>query len=154
MDGFALIEKITGNIDQFLQNGGSNEEINKAMLSRTIQKQIGCLPDKEFKHLVSTKSLKQFPVTVNDIANANSIPGLHTHSSLKGAATRHTLNNRVRVGDSVKIPRDWYKLNKFTTLTVDAMFVNGLPLFVTLLGKINLVTAECVSNKKARQLLS
>ena len=49
MDGFALIETIEGNIDKFLEKGGSNEEIKKAMLSRKIQKQIGCPPDKEFK---------------------------------------------------------------------------------------------------------
>ena len=49
MNGFELIETIEGNIDKFLEKGGSDEEIKKAMLSRTIQKQIGCPPDREFR---------------------------------------------------------------------------------------------------------
>jgi hypothetical protein len=123
MDGFALIETIEGNIDKFLVGGGSNEDIKKAMLSRTIQKQIGCPPDREFKRIVSTKSLKNCPITVNEIANAASILGLRNRDRLKGAETRRKPNGRVGAEDRVKIPRDWYKLNKFVTLTVDVMFV-------------------------------
>jgi hypothetical protein len=59
MDGFSLIETIACKMDKFLENGGSSDEIKKAMMSRTIQKQIGCPPDKGFKQIVSTsKSLK------------------------------------------------------------------------------------------------
>ena len=80
IDGFALIETIEGDIDEFLENEGSNEEIKKAMLSRTTQKQIGCPPDEGFRQIVGTKSLKTCPVTVNDIANATSILGLHNRN--------------------------------------------------------------------------
>ena len=38
---------------------------------------------------------------------------------------------------------------KVMTLTVDVMFVCGLPIFVTLLGKIPLVTTEYMPNRKA-----
>ena len=38
------------------------------------------------------------------------------------------------------------------TLTADVMFVTGLPFFVTLLGKIRLVTVEFVPKRKAGQL--
>ena len=127
--GFALIETIESNIDTFRAGGGSNDKIKKAMLSRTIRKQIGCPPAKEFKRIVSTKSLKICPITVNDLANAPSILGPHNRDRLKGVATRRKPNSRVRVEDRVKIPRDWYKLNKFVTLTADVMFVCGLPLF-------------------------
>ena len=49
VDEFSLIETIEGNLDKFLQEGGSDEEIKQAMLPITIQKLIGCLPDQEFK---------------------------------------------------------------------------------------------------------
>ena len=58
MSGFALIETIEGNIDKFRAGGGSDDEIKKAMLSRKIQNRIGCPPGKEFKRIVSAKSLK------------------------------------------------------------------------------------------------
>ena len=64
MDGFALIETIEGNIDKFLCNRGSHEQIKKAMLSRTIQKRIGCQPNREIRQIVITKSLKDYPVMV------------------------------------------------------------------------------------------
>ena len=152
IDGFALIETIEGNIDEFLENGGSDEEIKKAMLHRATQKRSRCPPNKEFKQRMGRKSLQVFPVTVHDIANATSILGLHNRNRLKGAATRHKPNSRMGVEDRVKIPRDWYKLNKFVTLTADVMFVCGLPLCGTLLGKIKLVTAEYIPDRKAGQL--
>ena len=99
-----------------------------------------------------TKSLKNCPITVNDLANASSILGPHNRDMLKGAATRRKPNSRVGVEDRVKIPRDWYKLNKFVTLMADVMFVCGLPMFVTLSRKIKLVTAEYMPNIKSGQL--
>ena len=57
MSGFALIETIEGNIDKFRAEGGSDDEIKKAMLSRKIQNRIGCPPDKELKQILSDKSL-------------------------------------------------------------------------------------------------
>ena len=38
MSGFALIETIEGNMDKFCTGGGCNDKINKAILSRKIQK--------------------------------------------------------------------------------------------------------------------
>ena len=48
----------------------------------------------------------------------------------------------------VKIPKDWYKLNKWVTFTADVMFVCGLHIFVTLLGKIKLVTTDYMPSRK------
>ena len=101
---------------------------------------------------MSTNSLNKCPVTANDIANASSILGPHNCDRLKGTAPRHKPNDRVGVEGRVKIPRDWYKLNKFVTLTADVMFICGLPLFITLLGKKKLVTAEYMPTRKAGQL--
>ena len=95
---------------------------------------------------------KNCPVTVDDLANASSILGPHNRDRLKGAATRRKPNSGVGVEYRVKIPRDWYKLNKCVTLTAVVMFVCVLPLFATLSGKIKLVTAQYMPTKKAGQL--
>jgi hypothetical protein len=60
--------------------------------------------------------------------------------------------------DYVKIPWDFMELHKFVTIVADIMFVNGLPILVTLSGGISLVTikflpsriAKCLANSMER----
>ena len=50
------------------------------------------------------------------------------------------------------IPRDFYKLHNFVTLTADVMLVNGLAFFTTLGRDIRFGTAEHVPSRTAKQL--
>ena len=44
----------------------------------------------------------------------------------------------IRVDDDyVEVPRDFYELHKFVTLTADVMFINGLPFLVTLAVRLD-----------------
>ena len=52
----------------------------------------------------------------------------------------------------IKIPRDFYALHHFVTLTADVMFVNGIPFLTTLSRKIQLRTAEFLPSRTASQL--
>ena len=52
----------------------------------------------------------------------------------------------------IDIPRDFYELHKFVTLTADVMFVNGMVLFTTLSQDIRLFTCEHVPTRTAKQL--
>ena len=61
---------------------------------------------------------------------------------------RHTRT----MGEQFKIPREFYWLHKFVTLTADVMFVCGLPLLVTYSKGTKLTTAEFVPCRTARQL--
>ena len=49
------------------------------------------------------------------------------------------------------IPRDFYKLHKFVTLTADVMFVCGIPFLVTHLRGIKCFTGEFLPGRKAGQ---
>jgi hypothetical protein len=93
--GFALIKTTKDNRDKHILEGGSDEDTKQAMLPRTVQKQIGCPPDQEFKQILNTKSLKKFPVTVNGIANTNSILGTVNHNRLKGTVISHSQTKRL-----------------------------------------------------------
>ena len=63
--------------------------------------------------------------------------------------------NPERVGtEETHVPRYFYGVNKFVTLTVDVMFVNGLPFLVTLSQKIKLFTFELLLSCIAAQLSS
>ena len=55
-------------------------------------------------------------------------------------------------GGQCEIPRDFYRLNKFVTLTEDVMFVCGLPFLVTYSRSIKLTTTEFVLTRTAGQL--
>ena len=59
-------------------------------------------------------------------------------SGVWGRAVR-TKPERVET-DSVAIPRDFYELNRFITLTADVMFVNGIAFMTTLSRKVRLTT--------------
>ena len=55
---------------------------------------------------------------------------------------------RVRV-ERVEIPRDFYKLHKFVTLTADVMFVSGIPFMVTKSRGIKFYTGEFLPTREA-----
>ena len=153
LDGFTLIKTTEGNIDTFLGSGDSNEEIKKVMLPRIIQKRIGYPLDKEFKQIVTIKSLKHCPVTVDDISNATIIRGLHNRNRLKEAATRCKPNSRVKIEDRVKIRRDQLvQAEQIRDLNNGCHVYQWAATFVALLRKLKSVTAEYVPNKKVGQL--
>ena len=49
---------------------------------------------------------------------------------LRGEIVRHRPERAIP--EYLGIPRDFYRLHHFFTLTADVMFVNGLPFFTTL----------------------
>ena len=72
-------------------------------------------------------------------ANATTIFGPN-RNVLRGKAVRRR-PERVEA-DFIQIPRDYYVLHKFVTLTADLMFVSGIPFLVTLSRGIRLYTAS------------
>ena len=55
--------------------------------------------------------------------------------------------------EETSIPRYFYGLHKFVTLTADVMFVNGIPFLVTLSRKIRLFTVEFLPSRTAATCL-
>ena len=56
------------------------------------------------------------------------------------------------MGGGGEIPRDFYRLNKFVTLTLDEMFVCGFPFLVTYFKSIKYTTAEFIPTCTTGQL--
>ena len=99
--------------------------------------------------MIGEKDLKNNPILIEDVANTFAICGANINR-LKGATTR---KKPYRVeGGRCEIPRDFYRLNKFVTLTEDVMFVCGLPFLVTYSRSIKLTTTEFIPTRTARQL--
>ena len=142
--GLVLIKTVRKNMGGF-----THEEIEGAKLSRQMQVRVGNPPDKVFKKLIGTNDLKNNPVTIENFADAFAIFGSNVNR-LKGAATRQ--RPRRVVGGRCEIPRDFYHLNKFVTLTADVMFVCGFPFLVTYSRSIKYTTAEFIPTQTAGQL--
>jgi hypothetical protein len=89
------------------------------------------------------------PVKRSDIANAAVIFGPN-RNVLRGKTVRQR-PTRVEA-DFIQIPRDYYVLHKFVTLTADLMFVNGVAFLVTLSRGIRMYTAEYMPTRTVDQL--
>ena len=74
-----------------------------------------------------------FPVTVQDIDVSHKILGKSV-PALKGNTNR---KKPIPVaGDLVQVLEDLVKIHKYIYLTADLLFVNGIPLFITLIRNI------------------
>ena len=137
MEGFAMIETIR---KQFA--GATNRDIERAYLSRTVQRRVGHPPDESFKKIVSLgeNGLQKCPVTVADITNGTTIFGPN-RPRIRGGTKRDTNVKRVKE-QMVSILREFYKMHKRVTITADVMFVSGVPFLVTLSKKIKCTTTQ------------
>ena len=93
--------------------------------------------------------MPNFPVEAADIDNSHVIFGPN-RSRLKGAAVR--VKAQWTTEQRISIPRDFYRIHKFVTITADVMFISSIPYLVTFSRKIKFGTAEFVPNRSARML--
>jgi hypothetical protein len=100
--------------------------------------------------MVREKLITNFPVTVQDVENANRIFGPDL-ANLRGETIR-TKPEHVRI-EYIQIPRDFVELHKYVTLVADVMFVNSLPFLVTSSRGISLVTVEYLKPRTENRLV-
>ena len=114
-----------------------------------MQVRIAHPTDESFKQMVSGKTLDNCSIVASDVTNARSIFGPN-RPRLRGKTVRQR-PERVET-EYLGIPRDFYRLHHFVTLTADVMFVNDLAFFTTLGRDIRFGTAEHVPSRTAKQL--
>jgi len=145
-EGVMMLETVRKNMEGF-----TKRQLDKAVLARKAQAMVAHPPDEKFKQMVSRGSLKNCKVQIQDISNARSIFG-HNRSRLKGGTVRKK-PERVEP-EYTEIPKDFYVLHRFVTLTADVMFVNGIPFLITRSRDIRLNTVEFLPSRTAKQLSS
>ena len=84
--------------------------------------------DTDSRNMVCDKLFSNFHVEIVHTINANNIFGPNV-AGLRGLYVR-TKSTQVE-REYIPIPRYFYFLHKFVTLTADVMFVNGLPSLIT-----------------------
>jgi hypothetical protein len=99
---------------------------------------------KDFKNMVCSNMIKNCPVASTDINNAEKMFGPDL-ATLKVKTDRRILPPVMT--DYIKIPQEIIDLNRNVTITIDVMFVNGLPFLISISHKVKFTTVEYISNK-------
>ena len=134
----------------------TNNDYLRALRARELQVMIGRPSDKDLVKILKTNSLPNCPVTPRDVIFANKLFGPDV-GALKGKTARRgppppppppLVESPVAV-DTTSILEHYGEV----TLCVDLMYVNKVPLLVTLSRNIKFGTMEAVADRKETTLL-
>ena len=128
----------------------TNNDYLRAVRARELQVMVGRPLDKEFIKILKTSSLPNCPVSPRDVLIANELFGPDV-GSLKGKTTRRAppiVDSPVSV-DLTTILKHYGEV----TLCVDFMYVNKVPLLVTLSRNVKFGTIEAVADRKEATIL-
>jgi hypothetical protein len=140
----AFINTVSENKEGFMKR-----QIKSAELARTLYMTLSYPSMKDFKWVIQSNQIKDFPLTVQDIDVARKIWGKNI-AALKGKTTRSRSIPVAR--DYVKVPMELMKLHKEVLLTTDIFFVNKIPFFLTLSRKICFTAVNHLANHTVPQI--
>jgi hypothetical protein len=104
---------------------------------------------KDFKWIIRSNQIKDFPVTIQYIDVATTIWGKNI-AALKGKTARSKMHPLAR--DYVKVPKELLKLHKEVFLTTDIFFVNKIPFSLTLSRKICFTAVNHLAERSVPQI--
>ena len=129
----------------------TNEDYLKALATRQLQIKIGWPSTKQFICIVSSNQLPNCPITKADILAVEHIFGPDV-GSLKGK----TVRSRPHVARPSVTPLPTQILNRYhhVTLAADVMYVNGIPMLVTVSCNLWFGTVEALHNHHLPSLIN
>ena len=145
LSGMALVNTVAENKTKY-----TNEECNRAVSARTLQKIIGRPSTKDFIRYITRNQIPNCTATKNDIVNAENTFGPEV-ASLKGKTVRRD-PPRVRMGYA-GLPPEVKERYQVVTICADIMHVNGIPFFVSISRVIKFGTAQELSSKSKKVVL-
>lgn len=141
----ALVDAAEGNMEGF-----AKRQIENAKLARRIYPMVGRPSPQDFKLMTTEGTLRNAPVTGDDIKNANHVFGPQEVGASKGKSVRQ--DPTPVATDIMEAPRGTLKNNKKTVLTEDIVFANSLPIVVAHSRNINFATVDLANDKLAKTL--
>jgi hypothetical protein len=132
------------------KEGFTERQIKSAELARTLYKSLSYPSMKDFKWVIQSNQIKDFPVTVQDIDVARKIWGKNI-AALKGKTTRSKSIPVAR--EYVKVPMELMKLHNEVFLTTYILFVNKIPFFLTLRRKICFTAVNHLADRTVPQII-
>ena len=129
----------------------TNRQIERAKLTRKIYHALGTPSLNDFKLIVTANSIKNLPITVDDIKTAEMIFG-EDIGMLKGKTVRH--KPLPVSSDYVEVPKELINNHQNVTLCVDIMNINGLSFLTTISRKIMYRTTEFIPSQSVKDYRS
>ena len=145
MDDIVLINTVSQNKDKY-----SRIDCDRADLARNLQIRIGRPSTKDFIRIVERNLLPNCPITKADILTANNIYGTEI-GALKGKTTRQ----RPHAVRTFMVPVSSQIMNKYQNVShcVDIMYINKVPMLITISRHIKFGTIEAIPNKNKITLI-
>jgi hypothetical protein len=133
-----------------LKSNYTNEDYLKALRARELQIMIGRPNTKHFIQIVTSNQLPNCPVTRADIIAAEHIFGPDV-GSLKGK----TVRRRPHLAKPTIEPLPPQIMSRYrnVTLAADVMYVNGIPMLVSISRNIRFATVEALPNRNISTLV-
>jgi hypothetical protein len=128
----------------------TKRQVARADTARKLYRVIGFPSIRDFKHLIQTNQIKNCPVTVDDIKIYEAIYGADEYA-MKGKSTRR--KPKVVVNDYVEVPRELIEAHKHIVLCMDIMFIDQVPMLVTVSKYIKYITVRYIKNRSDSVIL-
>jgi len=123
----------------------TKRQVERAEAARRLYEVIGYPSVRDYKIVVQTNQIKDCPVTIDDIKISEKIFGPDVYA-LKGKSTRP--RPRVVVNDYIEIPRSLKQAHQGITLCADIMFIDEVPLLLTVSKHIKFLTIRYIDNRE------
>ena len=133
------------------RNNYTNEDYLRAIKARELQIAIGRPNTKDFLRIIGDKLLNNCPINKADIMAAEDIFGSDI-GSLKGKTTRKKPNKVRQMIET--LPKELMNRYHEVTLCIDIMFVNKLPMLVSISRNVKFGTIEDIPNRSSKTLIS
>ncbi len=140
----SFIQTVHGNMEGYTQR-----KVEDAHAAHEAQAMLGHPTDCDFVGKVCSGMILNCPVTLNAVQNAHCIFGPDL-AGVRGRTVRRPPDSVTT--NYVQIMCALLERHQQVTLAVDVMFVNGIPFLVSMARGLNLVTAEHMPTRTAKQL--
>ena len=129
----------------------TKREVSRAQGARKLQNSLGFPSTRVFVNMIRGNVLKNCPITIEDVNNAEVLFGPNL-GSLKGKTTRQA-SNVVTPFESTDLPLEIIDRCRDVTLCCDLMFVNKTIFLVTISRLIKFGTGEVLLNRHSTSIL-
>ena len=124
----------------------TDRQVERAKQARELLHALGCPSIADLKNIIKMNSIKDCPVTVDDINLAEKIFGKDI-ATLKGKSTKQ--RPTPVVNDIVEIPKELVAAQHDVDLCIDTLFVNEMPFLTSISKNIKYRTCDYVKSRKA-----
>ena len=123
----------------------TDHQVSRAKRAHKLMHALGCPSNANLKQIIKMNSIKNFPVTTEDIDLTEKVYGPDV-ASLKGKTFQQI--PAPIVNDVIEIPRELIASQYNVDLCIDTMFVNSLAFLTTVSKAIKFRTCDYIPNRK------